>query len=147
MDLDRFLRDLSDALAAANGARNRLRNGRQVVIDACLTALDAERTAQQSLTAVIRLVAASPKRAAQRDCTLLLLHALAVPSLVPAETYRDVCALAEDTLRGVLLRCGYPFGGSTEAKIGVLERLHTKIAELMEPLQPTFPNWQGLYAG
>ncbi len=147
MDVDRFLRDLSDALAAGNGARNRLRNGRKVVIEACLTALDAERTGQQSLAAVIQLVAVSPKRAAQRDCTVLLLHALAVPGLVSAETHRDVCALAEDTLRPVLLRCGYPFGDSTEAKIGMLERLHTRIAELMEPLQPTFPNWQGLYAG
>jgi hypothetical protein len=29
----------------------------------------------------------------------------------------------------------------------VLERLHTSIGELIQPLEPTFPNWQGLYAG
>jgi hypothetical protein len=58
-----------------------------------------------------------------------------------------VCALAESGLRDVLLRCGYPFGGSLEDKMRVLERLHASIAELAQPLEPTFPNWQGLYAG
>jgi hypothetical protein len=29
----------------------------------------------------------------------------------------------------------------------VLQRLHATIGELMHPLEPTFPNWQGLYAG
>ena len=45
------------------------------------------------------------------------------------------------------VRCGYPFGGSIDEMMRVLERLHASIGELMQPLEPTFPNWQGLYAG
>jgi hypothetical protein len=74
-------------------------------------------------------------------------HALAVRGLVPASSGGDVCALVEGALRDVLLRCDYPFGGSIDEKMRVLERLHTSIGELMQPLEPTFPNWQGLYAG
>jgi hypothetical protein len=147
MDLDRVLRDLSNALATGNGARDRVRNGRRVVARACLAELGIEPPPKPMLPDVVRLAVASPNRAARRDCATLLLHTLAVPGLVPAEAHRDVCALAEDVLRTALLRTSYPFGGSTEAKVGVLERLHTRIAELTEPLQPTFPNWQGLYAG
>jgi hypothetical protein len=147
MDLDRALRDLSEAAGTGNGARSRLRHGRRFLIGTCLVALGLEPAPHYSLPGVVRLMAASPNRAAQRDCAVLLLHALAVPGLVPAEAHRDICALAEDRLRAALLRCGYPFDGTVEAKIGVLEHLHSKIAEFMEPLQPTFPNWQGLYAG
>ncbi len=147
MDLDRTLRDLSAALGAGNDARNRLRHGRRFLIDTCLAALGLEPATPPSLPGVIQLVAASPNRAAQRDCAVLLLHALVVPGLVPTDAHRDICVLVENTLRAALLRFGYPFGDSTEARIAVLQRLHTRIAELMEPLQPTFPNWQGLYAG
>ena len=147
MDLSRELEDLSDVLAAGKGARDRLRNGRLFVTKACLTALGMEPAPQHTLPGVLRLAVAAPNHAVRRDCAVLLLHALAVPNLVPVEAHRDVCALVESTLRSALLRCSYPFGGSTEAKVGVLERLHARIAELMEPLQPTFPNWQGLYAG
>ena len=52
-----------------------------------------------------------------------------------------------DRDRTRLLRCGYPFGGSIDEKRRVLGRLHATIGELMQPLEPTFPNWQGLYAG
>jgi hypothetical protein len=147
MDLDRALRDLSDALGTGNRPRNRLRHARRFLVGTCLTALGLELAAQHSLPGVLHLIAVSPNRVARRDCAVLLVHALAVPGLMPAEAYRDICSLAEESLRAALLRCAYPFGGSIEAKIAVLERLHTKIAELMEPLQPTFPNWQGLYAG
>jgi hypothetical protein len=147
MDLHRVLQGLPDALATGNSARDRLRNGRRFVIGACLTALWIEFAPQHTLPGVLRLAAASPNRSAQRDCAILLLHALAVPGLVSAEAYPDVCSLAEDTLRPALLRCDYPFGGSPEARLGALQRLHPRIAELMEPLEPTFPNWQGLYAG
>jgi len=78
---------------------------------------------------------------------VLLVHALAVPGLVPAGCAEDVCGLVEGALRNVLLRSGYPFGGLIEAKMRALQRLHASLAELMQPLQPTFPNWQGLYAG
>jgi len=147
MDLDQALRDLADALSVRDGARNRLRRGRRFLIEACLAMLGNGSAPQHSLADVIQLMAASPNRAAQRDCAVLLLHALAVPGLVPSEAHRGICALAEHALRAALLRCAYPFGESTEVKIGVLEHLHTKIAGLMEPLQPTFPSWQGLYAG
>jgi hypothetical protein len=66
---------------------------------------------------------------------------------VPPGSAANVCALVEGALHDVLLRCGYPFGGSIERKMQVLERLHATISELMQPLEPTFPNWQGLYAG
>jgi hypothetical protein len=147
MDLNRMLQELSQALNAENGARDRLRNSRQFIINACQTALAIEPALQLSLPAVVRLAAASPDRSARRDCAVMLLHALAVPGLVPTGSYVDVCMLVEEVLRAPLLRCGYPFGGPLEEKLRVLERLHTTIAELMEPLQPTFPNWQGLYAG
>ncbi len=88
-----------------------------------------------------------PARQARRVCAVFLVHALAVRGLVPASSGGDVCALVEGALRDVLLRCGYPFGGSIDEKMRVLERLHTSIGELMQPLEPTFPNWQGLYAG
>jgi hypothetical protein len=66
----------------------------------------------------------------------------------PARSAGVVCALAEGALRDVLLRCGYPFGGSIEEKLRVLERLRATIGELMQPLEPTFPNWiRGLHAG
>ncbi len=80
-------------------------------------------------------------------CAVLFVHALAVRGLIPNASAGDVCRLMESALRNPLLRCGYPFGGSTEEKMQVLERLHRTIGELMQPLQPTFPNWQGLYAG
>ena len=79
---------------------------------------------------------------------MLVVHALAVPGLVPAVAANDVCTLVERALRDVLLRCGYPFGGSVEEKLRVLERLHVRIDDLMQPLEPTFPSWiQGLHAG
>jgi hypothetical protein len=71
-----------------------------------------------------------------------------VPGLVPAACAGDVYSLLESALRDVLLRCSYPFGGSIDEKARVLERLHTTIGELMEPLEPTFPGWiRGLHAG
>jgi len=78
---------------------------------------------------------------------LLAIHALGVPGLIPPAASADVCALAESGLNSVLLRCSYPFTASVAEKTAVLERLHRTIGELMQPLEPTFPNWQGLYAG
>jgi len=147
MDLDRLSQELSQALDGGTRARDRLRNGRQFVINACLTALAIEPAPQLSLPAVVRLAAAASERSARRDCAVMFLHALAVPRLVPTGSYGDVCMLVEEALRAPLLRCGYPFSRPLEEKLSVLQRLHTTIAELMEPLQPTFPNWQGLYAG
>jgi hypothetical protein len=150
MNLEAGLRDLAEALAAGERARTRdgrLRAARQVVVDRCLAALAIGPMGQPSVASVIRLAADVPARQARRACSVFLVHALAVRGLVPAALGGDVCALVEGALSDVLLRCGYPFGGSIEEKMRVLERLHASIGELMQPLEPTFPNWQGLYAG
>ena len=150
MNLDKALRDLAMALEAADGARGRdarLRAARQVIVRQCAAALGIKPICQPSIASVIRLAIEAPVRPARRACAVLLVHALAVPGLVPAASAGDVCLLAERALRDVLLRCGYPFGGSIEERMRVLQRLHATIGELMQPLEPTFPNWQGLYAG
>jgi hypothetical protein len=151
MDIAEALRDLGAALAAAEGARGRdarLRAARQVVADRCVTALGLELPGQPSIAAVIKLAADAPDRPARRDCAVLVVHALAVPGLVPAACAGDVYSLLESALRDALLRCSYRFGGSIDEKARVLERLHTTIGELMEPLEPTFPGWiRGLHAG
>lgn len=113
-----------------------------------MAALGTEGSSEPSLAAAISLAADAPSGEGRRDCAVLVVHALAVPGLVPAASSGDVCGLAERALRDVLLRCGYPFGGSTDEKLQVLARLHVNIKELMQPLEPTFPSWiQGLHAG
>jgi hypothetical protein len=150
MNLEEALRDLATALEATGAARGRdarLRAARQVVVGQCVAALAMQPTELPSVASVIRLATQAPARPARRSCAVLLIHALAVPGLVPAACAGDMRALAEGALRDVLLRCGYPFSGSIEQRMRVLERLHATIGELMQPLEPTFPNWQGLYAG
>jgi hypothetical protein len=147
MDLERALRDLAETLAAGGSARDRLRSARRVAVRECLAALCIEPGSQHSLPATISLALAAPDRAARRDCAVLLLHALAVPNLVPVAALGDLCALIEGALRTALLRGSYPFGAPLEERIRVLERLHARIGELTEPLEPTFPSWPGLYAG
>ena len=147
--LENVLRDLADAVAAGEGAHNRnarMRAARQVVVRHCLAALGGDRP-ETSIGGAIKLAIAVPEQSARRACAVLIVHALAVRDLVPASSAGDVCLLVESTLQSALLRCDYPFGGSTEEKLRVLERLHRNIDDLMQPLQPTFPNWQGLYAG
>lgn len=147
MDIEAACEQLADVLAASvSGRQATLRAARQVVIDQCLVALGQERRSG-SLAEVLRQAAASPDPAAKRDCALLAIHALGVPGLIPPAAAADVCALAEAGLNSVLLRCSYPFAGSLADKTAVLARLHRTIGELMQPLEPTFPNWQGLYAG
>lgn len=149
MNLDAALRDLAHALESppsGHGRNNRLRAAQRVVASHCLSELGAD-GADPSIASVFRLLNTAPKRPAQRQCMVLLLHALAVRGLIPAAVIADICAQAEASLRDVLLRCGYPFNGSAEQKMQVLERLHRTIGELLQPLEPTFPNWQGLYAG
>jgi hypothetical protein len=147
MDLAKALRDLSEAAERAGGRQARLRAARQVVVRHCATALGVEVGDPSSIASVIRLASDAADRSGRRACAVLLLHALAVPGLVPAASDGDMCALAEGALRSALVRCGYPFGGSVEEKMHVLRRLHASIGELLQPLEPTFPNWQGLYAG
>jgi hypothetical protein len=112
-----------------------------------MAALGKEPVGQPSIAAAIRLAMEASERSKRRACAVLLVHALTVPGLIPAASSGDLCALMEGALRDVLLRCLYPFGGAIEEKMHVLQRLHAAIGELMQPLEPTFPNWQGLYAG
>jgi hypothetical protein len=117
------------------------------VISRCIGLLGRDVPGQPSLGDVIRMATEAPMRPGRRACAVLLLHALAVPGVIPSVLAGEVSALAESALRDVLLRCGYPFGAPVDEKMRVLERLHIRLNELMQPLEPTFPNWQGLYAG
>jgi hypothetical protein len=144
------LHELAAVLAAPDRERGRdarMRAARQVLVRHCVALLGIELPEQPSVPAMIKLAAESPARPTRRSCAVLMVHALATPGLVPHGSAGNICALAEGALHDVLLRCGYPFGGSIERKMQVLERLHATISELMQPLEPTFPNWQGLYAG
>jgi hypothetical protein len=147
-NLEQALSRLAAVLSEGKQGRdNRLRAARQVIVDHCLVVLGEKARRTATIADVVRLAAAAPDPVAKRDCTVLVIHALAVPGLIPPASGADVCALAESGLNSVLLRCGYPFAGSVAEKTAVLERLHRTIGELMQPLEPTFPNWQGLYAG
>jgi hypothetical protein len=144
------LRDLATALATPGRERSRdarMRAARQVLVRHCVALLGIEPRDQLSVAEIVRLANEAPARPARRSCAVLMVHALAMPGLVPPGSFGTICALVEGALHHVLLRCGYPFGGPIEQKMHVLERLHATIGELMLPLEPTFPNWQGLYAG
>jgi len=151
MNLEDALRELGEALATDDGSHGRdalLRDGRLVLIRHCLAALGVRPDNVSSFATVIRMAADAPVGPARRFCAVLVVHALAVRGLVPGSAAGDVCVLAEKALRDVLVRCGYPFGGSMREKWDVLERLHRTIGELMQPLEPTFPGWlQGMHAG
>lgn len=147
MNLERALHDLGEAIAVGGGSHDRLRAARRVAVRECLTALRTQPMPQPSFPGAIRLALSSPDRAARVECAVFLLHALAVPNLVPVAAYADLCALAEGALRTPLLRSLYPFGASVEDRVRVLAHLHKNLGELMEPMEPTFPNWPGLYAG
>ena len=145
--LEQTLGNLAKAQASGGTTRAGLRAARQVAIEHCRAALRIEPSAAPSLGEVLRLALSAPATAARRACAVLLVHALAVPGLIPPASSGDVCALTESALRDVLLRAAYPFDGTIEAKMRVLERLHTTLDDLLQPLEPTFPNFQGLYAG
>jgi hypothetical protein len=150
MSIEEALRDLSEALAGGNGAPSRdtrLQVAREVVARHCLAALAIERPGAVSIAEVLRLAVETSDKSARRAGAVLLVHALPVRGLVPMPSAGNLCALMEVALRDVLLRDGYPFGGTVAERIAVLERLHRNIGELMQPWEPTFPNWQGLYAG
>jgi hypothetical protein len=142
MNIEQALRDLNEALAAGRKVA-----ARDVVMRHCLGTLSMQRPGATSIAEVIRLVAETSDKPARRSCAIFLLHTLPVRGLVPASSAADVCALMEAALRDVLLRCDYPFSGTVAERMTVLERLHRTIGELMQPWEPTFPNWQGLYAG
>jgi hypothetical protein len=150
MNLQAALRELSESLTGADQAATpevRLRSARRILISRGIEALTSVLPPNPTLDTVIRAAAMAPQTPARRTFAVLIVHALAVRGLVPAGSASDVCALVESALLHVLLRSAYPFGGTAYEKRQVLDRLHTKLEELLEPLQPTFPNWQGLYAG
>jgi hypothetical protein len=151
MNLEAAVRDLAQAVAAADGpggVDRRLRAARDVLARLIVALSGCAVSGQPSVVAAIRLAVGVTAQPARRDCAVLVVHALAVHGLVPATSFGDVCALVEGALRGVLVRCGYPFGGSLREKCGVLQRLHRTIEALMQPLEPTFPGWlQGMHAG
>lgn len=149
MDVEAALKRLTAAFSQANATQGRdgaLRAARRVLAEECGLAFGAG-TGGASINATIRLAAESGNSAVKRDCALIVVHALGVPGLIPATASADVCVLTESALRTVLLRGGYPFSGTVAEKLAVLQRLHRIIGELMQPYEPTFPNWQGLYAG
>jgi hypothetical protein len=149
MDIEAVLRQLAAALPQANATQRRdaaLRSARHILVEQCRLALGIG-TIGASITSMIRLAAESENSAARRDCAVLMVHALGLPGLIPATAGADVCVLIEGALHTVLLRCGYPFSETVPEKLAVLQRLHRTIGELMQPYEPTFPNWQGLYAG
>ena len=150
MNLQVALRDLSETMTGADRAPTpeaRLRLARRILISRGLEAVKIEPPANPTLDTVIRAAASALQTPARRTFAVLMVHALAVRGLVPTGAASDVRILIESALPHVLLRSGYPFGGTAYEKHQALDRLHTKIDELLEPLQPTFPNWQGLYAG
>jgi hypothetical protein len=149
MDMDGLRRELADAVVAGRQARlraARMRPAREVVARRCFAALGLGPSGPQ-IEAAIRLALKATDQAPRRTCAMVLVHALAVPGLVPSGPTGDACLLIEDTLRPALLRCRYPFSGTMEQKLGVLAGLHSRIDELSEPMEPTFPTWPGLYAG
>jgi hypothetical protein len=145
--LEAALHDLTTALETGGSRDGRLRAARQVLVKQSAAALQVAVPDQTSIGALAKLAQNAPARDARRFCAAMLVHALAVPGLVPPAAFGDAGALIESALRDVLLRCGYPFTASADEKVRVLARLHGSLAELMLPLEPTFPNWQGLYAG
>lgn len=147
MDIRAACERLACATASEGSRDATLHAARQLVVDECLAALGQEPRGGVTIAAAVRMVAETNVRAAQRGAAFLVIHAFGVPGLIPSAANADVCTLAEAGLNSVLLRCSYPFAGSVAEKTDVLQRLHRTIGELMQPLEPTFPNWQGLYAG
>lgn len=85
-DLEAALRDLATALAAPDRERSRdarMRAGRLVLVRHCVALLGIEPPGQLSVAAIIKLAAESPARPARRSCAVLMVHALAMPGLVP----------------------------------------------------------------
>jgi hypothetical protein len=148
MDIQVALHDLSEALTDGAGTHEaRLRLARRILIDRGIEALKVEFPRNPTLDSVVRAATTAPQTPARRAFAVLIVHALATRGLVPTGSIGDVCTLIESALLHSLIRCGYPFGASIYEKRQALDRLRTNIDELLEPLEPTFPNWQGLYAG
>lgn len=156
MNLQRALHDLRQALdehSAQNAESRLLRAGRQVLVVRGCEAFGIERSATLSLHDLLIIAVNVPPTIGRRAFAVLLVHALAVEGLVASESHRgqldrSICAFVESALPTVLQRSGYPFGSETYERRRSLERLHTMIDELLQPLEPTFPpGIQGLYAG
>jgi hypothetical protein len=146
MNLERALHDLLQAVdeRAEPNAASRLRAGRNVLVVQGCEALGIERSASLPLHDLITIAVNALPTAARRAFGVLLVRALAVEGLVASKSHRgqldrNVCAFIESTLPAVLQRFGYPFGTETYERRRSLERLHTTIDDLLQPLEPTFP--------
>ena len=150
MDLDGLRREFADAVAAgahAPGQAARMRPAREAAARRCLDALGLP-PSDQPIDAAIRQASQATDPAARRGCAVVSAaraggaRAGAVRfhrRRVPADgAHAAICAVAERV--SIRRHAGQ--------KLDVLERLHARIDALMEPLEPTFPNWiQGLHAG
>ena len=82
MDIKAACEQLAHVLTAGEASRDaRFRAARQLVVDQCLMALGRELRSGVTVAAAIRMVAETNDRSAQRDCAVLIIHALAVPGL------------------------------------------------------------------
>jgi hypothetical protein len=155
MNLEQAIRDLHQASSERPepNTASRIRASRQVLIGRGCEAFGTERSASLSLHDLLTTAMNTPATAGRKAFAVLLVHALAVEGLVASrqdrgQLDRDICAFVESALPTVLQRSGYPFGAETYERRRSLERLHTMIDELLQPLEPTFPPAiQGLYAG
>jgi hypothetical protein len=144
MDLEQVRHDLARAPDA--GA------ARQVLVAAGIAALGLDEASRPALADIIRGAATAPRTEARRAFAVLLIQALGVEGVAAGSNRggldRDICAFVERALPGMLRRAGYPFGAETYERRRVLDRLHARLDELLEPWEPTFPpGVQGLYAG
>jgi hypothetical protein len=155
MNIERALQDLRQAFdgQAEPNAAGRLRAGRQVLVVRGCEACGIVHSASLSLHDLVTIAVSARRTAARRAFAVLLVHALAVEGLVASKTHRgqldrSLCAFIESALPAVLQRYGYHFGSETYEWRRSLDRLHTMIDELLQPLEPTFPpGVQGLHAG
>src|SRR5215469_1532210 len=121
LNLDASLRELQRALDQDAG----LRAARRVIRDHGVNALQLPD--HPDLAAVLASAAAAHQTPQRQSFAVLIVHALGVNGLLPAQSAADICRLIETSLPKVLIRAGYPFSGSTPEKLQSLARLHLTI--------------------
>jgi hypothetical protein len=150
MDIEAARFELNRALNSAAHANLRFRAAIAVLADCGTRALSiapgsgpSPREPGPSLDAILRIAAEAPPTEARRAFAVLLVHAIAVPGLLPArgETARLIQSCLEHALLNPLRRAGYPFDGPRYDKRQALEALHATIDEHLHPLEPSIPRW------
>ena len=96
-----------------------------------------------TLAEVLRAAVDAPPSEAGRTFAVLLVHALAIPELLPTrgQGAKDIQTFLERALLNPLRRAGYPFGGTAYDKRQALARLHATIDEHLRPPEPSIPLW------